>query len=167
MVFPQLWNDHCPTDNQIEIKLPAFKKSAADLLKVPVGQVSLAALEHNIAVATLFIEAWLKRKYSQHQPDALHKVKQGAKQVSFCIESGTFTFRGAVEDSATAEISRWQVWQWIYHRVRNGADGLTNYRLVIIQTSEKTSLNEILFDIIRYRWRMLATLGLLDNWSLI
>ena len=34
-------------------------------------------------------------------------------------ESGTFTFRGAVEDSATAEISRWQCWQWIYHRVSN------------------------------------------------
>ena len=39
-----------------------FKKNAADLLKVPVGQVSLSALEHNIAVATLFIEAWLRRK---------------------------------------------------------------------------------------------------------
>lgn len=30
------------------------------MLKVPVGQVSLAALEHNVAVATLFIEAWLR-----------------------------------------------------------------------------------------------------------
>jgi hypothetical protein len=40
-----------------------FKKNAADLLKVPVGQVSLSALEHNIAVATLFIEAWLRRKF--------------------------------------------------------------------------------------------------------
>lgn len=37
----------------------------------------------------------------------------------FHQESGTFTFRGAVEDSATAEISRWQVWQWIFHRVNN------------------------------------------------
>lgn len=59
----QLWNDHCSGDNQVKIKLPAFKKNAADLLKVPVGQVSLSALEHNIAVATLFIEAWLRRKF--------------------------------------------------------------------------------------------------------
>ncbi|XP_046454208.1 malate synthase, glyoxysomal-like [Daphnia pulex] len=88
----KLWNDNCPADNQLKVKLASFKKSAADLLKVPVGQVSLSALEHNISVATLFIEAWLR-------------------------QSGTFTFRGAVEDSATAEISRSQVWQWIFHRV--------------------------------------------------
>ena len=56
----QLWHDHCAVDNQLHVKLPAFKKSAADLLKVPIGQVSLAAVEHNIAVATLFIEAWLR-----------------------------------------------------------------------------------------------------------
>ena len=38
-------------------------------------------------------------------------------RVLFFLGCGTFTFRGAVEDSATAEISRWQVWQWIYHEV--------------------------------------------------
>jgi hypothetical protein len=47
----------------LKAKLPSFKKSAADLLKVPVGQVSLSALEHNISVATLFIEAWLRRMF--------------------------------------------------------------------------------------------------------
>lgn len=56
----QLWQDHCAGDNQLHAKFPAFKKNAADLLKVPVGQVSLGAVEHNIAVATLFIEAWLR-----------------------------------------------------------------------------------------------------------
>ena len=60
--FVKLWSEHCVGDNQIKVKLPAFKKNAADLLQVPVGQVSLGALEHNIAVATLFIEAWLRRK---------------------------------------------------------------------------------------------------------
>jgi hypothetical protein len=47
----------------LKVKLAPFKKSAADLLKVPVGQVSLSALEHNISVATLFIEAWLRRMF--------------------------------------------------------------------------------------------------------
>lgn len=60
----QLWKEHCSAENQLKMKLPVFKKNATDLLKVPVGQVGLAALEHNIAVATLFIEAWLRRKYS-------------------------------------------------------------------------------------------------------
>jgi len=88
----QLWDHHCSTDNQLEIELDHFERRAADLLKVPVGQVSLKALLHNIAVATLFIEAWLR-------------------------EAGTFIYQGSVEDSATAEISRWQVWQWLYHQV--------------------------------------------------
>jgi len=30
---------------------------------------------------------------------------------------GHFFLDGAVEDSATAEISRSQIWQWIYHQV--------------------------------------------------
>jgi len=88
----QLWSQYCSTDNQLEKKLDHFERRAADLLKVPIGQVTLNALQHNIAVATLFIEAWLR----------------GA---------GTFIYRGSIEDSATAEISRWQVWQWLYHQV--------------------------------------------------
>jgi hypothetical protein len=32
---------------------------------------------------------------------------------SWLAGQGTFVYRGAVEDSATAEISRSQVWQWI------------------------------------------------------
>lgn len=30
---------------------------------------------------------------------------------------GTFIYNGGVEDSATAEISRSQIWQWIRHRI--------------------------------------------------
>ena len=41
--------------------LPVYKKSAADLLQVPVGRVGLAGLEHNAVVTVLFIEAWLRR----------------------------------------------------------------------------------------------------------
>ena len=88
----QLWAKHCPKDNQLDKAIEDFHPQPSDLLRVPVGNVSTDALTHNIAVATLFIEAWLR-------------------------ESGTFVFRGAVEDSATAEISRSQVWQWIYHQV--------------------------------------------------
>lgn len=47
---------------------------------------------HNISVALLFIYHWLSG-------------------------SGVFYFKGAVEDSATAEISRSQLWQWIRFKV--------------------------------------------------
>ncbi|XP_046876415.1 malate synthase-like [Hypomesus transpacificus] len=62
-----------------------------DLLSMPAGGVTLYGLKYNIAVGILFIEAWLTGK-------------------------GHFFYRGQVEDSATAEISRSQVWQWIRHQ---------------------------------------------------
>ena len=61
-----------------------------DLLTLPTGGVTEDGLRHNISVAILFIFHWLCGK-------------------------GTFAFKGAVEDSATAEISRAQIWQWIRH----------------------------------------------------
>ncbi|XP_063232277.1 uncharacterized protein LOC134536486 [Bacillus rossius redtenbacheri] len=63
-----------------------------DLLAVPRGGATAAGLKHNAAVALLFARHWLRGE-------------------------GHFALRGAVEDSATAEISRAQVWQWIRHGV--------------------------------------------------
>nr|XP_054755218.1 uncharacterized protein LOC129261180 [Lytechinus pictus] len=54
------------------------------------GGVTLSGLKTNIAVGILFIDSWL-------------------------IGRGHFPHSGSVEDSATAEISRSQVWQWIRH----------------------------------------------------
>lgn len=59
---------------------------------IPTGGVTLEGLKHNVAVGVLFIAAWLRGE-------------------------GHYIYKGAVEDSATAEISRSQVWQWIRHRV--------------------------------------------------
>lgn len=67
--------------------------SAADLLTLPVGGVTTQGLTHNISIAILFIFNWLNDK-------------------------GHFIYKGFVEDSATAEISRSQIWQWIRHGVQ-------------------------------------------------
>ena len=53
-------------------------------------------MKHNIKVGILFIYSWIA--------DGI----------------GHFVLDGAVEDSATAEISRSQIWQWIYHQVGLG-----------------------------------------------
>ncbi|KAF5279821.1 hypothetical protein FQA39_LY18224 [Lamprigera yunnana] len=63
-----------------------------DLLKIPPGGTTFEGLKHNIEVALLFIYNWLKG-------------------------NGHFFYKGAVEDSATAEISRLQVWQGIRHQI--------------------------------------------------
>jgi len=61
-----------------------------DLLNLPKGGVTRPGLRKNVSVGILFISAWMDGK-------------------------GTFVYQGSVEDSATAEISRSQVWQWIRH----------------------------------------------------
>ncbi|KAF1772739.1 Malate synthase-like [Phytophthora cactorum] len=62
------------------------------LLTLPQGNVTLRSVEMNVRVALLYVLQWL---YGQ----------------------GTVVVNGCVEDSATAEISRAQLWQWVYHRV--------------------------------------------------
>jgi len=89
-----------PGANQIRAKPRTdVAVTAADLLAVPVGPRTLATLRHNCAVGVLYIEAWLR----------------GA---------GCVPLFGLMEDAATAEICRTQVWQWIRHgAVLEGGDG--------------------------------------------
>ena len=57
----------------------------------------MKGLEKNVKVGILFISSWM-------------------------IGQGTFILDGNVEDSATAEISRFQVWQWIQHAIQLDLD---------------------------------------------
>jgi malate synthase len=66
-----------------------------DLLDVAAtpGAVTAAGLRTNVAVALRYLEAWLGGR-------------------------GAVGIFGLMEDAATAEICRSQVWQWIHHRTR-------------------------------------------------
>ncbi|XP_041460469.1 malate synthase, glyoxysomal-like isoform X1 [Lytechinus variegatus] len=86
----QLWAKFAPSPNQLAILRSDVNVQAKDLLLMPSGGVTLSGLKTNIAVGILFIDSWL-------------------------IGRGHFPHSGSVEDSATAEISRSQVWQWIRH----------------------------------------------------
>ncbi|VVC99695.1 unnamed protein product [Leptidea sinapis] len=83
----ELWKKSSTTPNQIDRKLSDVI-TAQELLTIPSGGVTLQGLKHNVAVSILFIYYWL-------------------------AGVGHFFYSGNVEDSATAEISRAQVWQWI------------------------------------------------------
>ncbi|GBP40887.1 Malate synthase [Eumeta japonica] len=86
-IFIPLWKKYGATPNQLSRKLDLVI-TEADLLEIPSGGVTLNGLRHNVAVAILFIYHWL-------------------------AGIGHFFYSGNVEDSATAEISRFQIWQWI------------------------------------------------------
>ena len=67
-------------------------------LTVPGGAVTLAGVEMNIDVALQYIEAWLRG-------------------------SGAVAIYNLMEDAATAEISRSQLWQWVRHEAAIADDG--------------------------------------------
>nr|XP_022908998.1 malate synthase-like [Onthophagus taurus] len=87
----KLWEDN---KNLLHPKKIIKKDSntAKSLLTLPEGKVTWDSFWHNIQVTVLFIYNWLDG-------------------------NGHFVLNGFVEDSATAEISRSQIWQWIKHKV--------------------------------------------------
>ncbi|MEO6418115.1 MAG: malate synthase A, partial [Polyangiaceae bacterium] len=79
--------------NQLDRKREDVHVTQADLLSVPEGTRSLGGLRHNVRVGVQYIEAWLRAQ-------------------------GCVPLYNLMEDAATAEISRAQVWQWLHHGVR-------------------------------------------------
>jgi len=92
-----VFDKNMPEANQIARKRQDVHITAADLLKVPAGEISEAGLRANINVGLGYIESWLRGV-------------------------GCVPLYNLMEDAATAEISRSQVWQWIRHGAKL-ADG--------------------------------------------
>jgi malate synthase len=79
--------------NQIGRSGAAEAVSATDLLEVPKGAITEAGVRQNLNVGVLYLEAWLRG-------------------------SGCVPLYNLMEDAATAEISRTQLWQWLRHGAR-------------------------------------------------
>lgn len=102
----KLWNLH----RQESLKIPSVV-SEEDLLDIPRGDATEAGLRRNILVTILFVFNWLRGR-------------------------GHFILEGRVEDSATAEISRCQVWQWIRHRASMRGSGIIVSRALVEHLAE-------------------------------
>jgi len=85
------------TPNQLDKLRTDVKITREELLEMHPGERTEEGLRLNIRVGVQYIEAWLRGR-------------------------GAVPLYNLMEDAATAEISRSQVWQWIYHRARL-ADG--------------------------------------------
>jgi len=94
-----IFDQQMPGANQIARKRQDVAVAAADLLAVPAGTITEAGLRQNLNVGIGYLEAWLRG-------------------------TGCVPLYHLMEDAATAEISRAQVWQWIRHRATL-ADGRT------------------------------------------
>jgi malate synthase len=89
-IAKEIFDREMPQPNQIARKRQDVHVTAADLLKVPEGTITKAGLRQNLNVGIGYIEAWLRG-------------------------TGCVPLYNLMEDAATAEISRAQVWQWIRH----------------------------------------------------
>ena len=94
-IAKEIFDREMPQPNQIARKRQDVHVSASDLLAVPEGTITEAGLRQNLNVGIGYIEAWLRG-------------------------TGCVPLYHLMEDAATAEISRAQVWQWIRHGAKLG-----------------------------------------------
>ena len=87
-----------PGPNQLHRLRDDVRVAAADLLKIPPGDITETGLRNNVSVALQYLAAWLSG-------------------------NGCVPIYNLMEDAATAEISRAQIWQWIKHPGGVLADG--------------------------------------------
>ncbi len=97
-------------------RIPAVPTDGASLLdvQIPGGRVTEAGVRGNVSVAIQYLEAWL-RGY------------------------GAVAINNLMEDTATAEIARAQLWQWIRHAAttETGPVTLAGVRQVLRQELER------------------------------
>ena len=89
-VAKEIFDKYMPEPNQISAKRTSHTVPAKDLLEVPKGDITEQGLRWNIDVGLQYLHSWL----------------QG---------SGCVPIYNLMEDAATAEICRAQVWQWVRH----------------------------------------------------
>ena len=96
-IAKDIFDEHMKTPNQIHVKREEVRTTAADLLRVHEGTITEQGMRMNVDVGIQYLESWLRG-------------------------SGCVPIYNLMEDAATAEISRTQVWQWLHHGAKL-ADG--------------------------------------------
>jgi malate synthase len=112
-IAKELFGIHMKGPNQISRELDDVQITAADLLTVPEGDITEGGLRWNIDVGLQYLAAWLKG-------------------------NGCVPIYNLMEDAATCEICRTQVWQW----VKDGAK-LSDGRTVAPQLVRQTIAEEL------------------------
>ncbi|CAO3647315.1 unnamed protein product [Mucor fragilis] len=88
----EIFNEHMPTPNQLHIRRDDVKVSATDLMDINFkGTITEDSIRENIQIGLAYMEAWLRGV-------------------------GCVPIHNLMEDAATYEISRSQLWQWARHQ---------------------------------------------------
>lgn len=92
-VAKEQFDKYMPTPNQLHNLRQDVKVIATDLLTPSKGKITRQGFKMNIDIALQYLESWLRGM-------------------------GCVPIYNMMEDAATAEISRAQLWQWVYHQVK-------------------------------------------------
>ena len=88
----KIFNEYMPTKNQLHIKRNELVITEEQLLELPLGTITEKGVRKNINVGILYVESWL-------------------------MGTGAAALYNLMEDAATAEISRTQLWHWLNKNV--------------------------------------------------
>jgi malate synthase len=104
-------------DNQLNVLRQDYTPTASALINfsIPNAKITLEGVIQNISVALAYIESWLRGV-------------------------GAAAINNLMEDAATAEISRAQLWQWLHHSgvtLDNGAANTQDLYQTIIDNQVK------------------------------
>src|ERR1700712_3589199 len=92
-IASEVFNAHMPTPNQMYIRRADVHITANDLLNMNVpGAVTEDGIKKNLGIGVAYMEGWLRGL-------------------------GCIPLNNMMEDAATAEVSRSQLWQWVRHGV--------------------------------------------------
>nr|WP_238978868.1 malate synthase A [Lysobacter arseniciresistens] len=89
-VARRVFDERMPTSHQHHVGREDVCVGRADLLQAPVGTVTRAGFDNNVEVCVRYLAAWLDG-------------------------NGCVPIHWLMEDAATAEIARAQLWQWLHH----------------------------------------------------
>ena len=124
-VAKEVFDRLMPGPNQISKQLPDFHVTAADLLQVPPGEITEAGLKQNVAVGLGYLEAWLRG-------------------------IGCVPLFNLMEDAATAEISRAQLWQWVHQNAKLSDGRVVDIPLVEAQIAAELEQKRNTVDAARF-----------------
>ncbi len=112
-IAKEIFDADMKTPNQIDRKREDVHVVAQDLLAVPTGEITEEGLRLNVDVGIQYLESWLGG-------------------------NGCVPIYNLMEDAATAEISRAQVWQWVRHGAK-----MTDGRAVTAELVRQTIAEQL------------------------
>jgi malate synthase len=122
-IAKEVFDTHMKKPHHIGRPLEQLRITAQDLLAVTEGKITEQGLKWNIDVGLQYLASWLRG-------------------------SGCVPIYNLMEDAATAEISRAQVWQWLKHGVRFSDDGRVITRQMVrdVTVAQKGKLKGVRLD---------------------